>query len=349
MAVVDSSLAAIRKKVRKLTRSVSEQLLPTADIDSAINTFLLYDLPEHVHLFDLRKVFKFYTSPNVDTYSTNTQDPNNPMYDFKNMIPSSGDPAYVSGYRAYFSQSRDGFFATWPFIYQKMRIANGDGAATNFSGTVTNKPVLAHDLLFTSIDANGLGIGMTGVAVLDPVSGRQTQFCNLYPIQGPIPSTNPTVLDATNNINVVTGVYNVTFTAIPAANKPIHVQSVPYAASRPISMLFFDNTFTLRPVPDDVYEIKIESYTLPTEILNSNAHLDINAWWQYVAYGAAKKILEDRNDLETVQLQMAEFKEQEALVLRKTLVQQGDDRASTIYSQQSSLSGAPGWWWRNFY
>jgi len=54
---------------------------------------------------------------------------------------------------------------------------------------------------------------------------------------------------------------------------------------------------------------------------------EISEWWQYIAYGAAKKVFEDRMDLESVQLIEPEFREQETLVLRRTIVQQSNKRA----------------------
>ena len=56
-------------------------------------------------------------------------------------------------------------------------------------------------------------------------------------------------------------------------------------------------------------------------------------WWQYIAYGASKKIFEDRMDNDSVDLIMPEFKTQERLVLRTTLTQQANERTVTIYTQ----------------
>jgi hypothetical protein len=75
----------------------------------------------------------------------------------------------------------------------------------------------------------------------------------------------------------------------------------------------------------------------PTELLAANTSPDIEQWWQYIAYGAAKKILEDRMDMETVAKIAPEFKMQERLALRRTLVQNKSQRTPTIYTEQASL------------
>ena len=98
-----------------------------------------------------------------------------------------------------------------------------------------------------------------------------------------------------------------------------------------------------------MYDVTIECNVQPTEILAFDQSPDLEQWWQYIAYGAAKKVLEDRTDMETVQLLMPEFMKQQQLVLRRTLAQQGDQRASTIYTDQSGLGANPfGWWYGNY-
>jgi hypothetical protein len=75
------TLEAIRTKVRRLTRSPSENILPTSDIDEYINTFVEFDFPEHIQLFPLHTTFEFFTQPNVDTYVP-SNDPADPLYLF---------------------------------------------------------------------------------------------------------------------------------------------------------------------------------------------------------------------------------------------------------------------------
>lgn len=342
--MANSTLGAIRTKVRRLTRSPSTQQVSDADINEYINTFVLYDFPSHLRLFNLRKTFNFYTEPNVDQYSTTSLDPTNPLFNFKNAIITSHTPVYVSGYRTWFSQGREDFFGKWPMVYQSRQIATGDGLTTAFAGTLSSKPVLPNELLFTSIDADGKATGLKARPLVDPINGVQTQSGNLYNTLGPIPSERPTVPTPANLINFSTGVYNIDFFVAPAAGKPIYVQSVPYSAARPTSVLYFDNTFTLRPVPDQQYEVRIEAYVRPTEFFQDADEPELEQWWQYIAVGAAIKLLQDRTDFETAQMLMPMMKEQERLVLRTTLVQQGDDRAATIYSEQTSLAGGP-WGW----
>lgn len=45
------ALADIQAKIRRLTRSPSLQQLSDATLNNYIDTFILYDMPEHLRLF----------------------------------------------------------------------------------------------------------------------------------------------------------------------------------------------------------------------------------------------------------------------------------------------------------
>jgi len=315
-----ATLADIRTKVRRLTRSPSDTQLTNAEIDSYVNDFLLYDFPEHLRLFTFRTTLSFYTQPNVAVYETNTVDVANPLYNFKNAYITTHDPVYISGYKAYFTQSRNDFFSLYPEIQGRIQIGTGDGVTTNFTGTLSTTPVLPYAVLFTSIDnANA------GMSLYDTLGDG-----DLYGDLG-----------AASDINYVTGVYDITFTNPPDTGKAVYAQVVGYSAGRPMSMLYFDNKFTLRPVPDISYEVKIETYIRPTELVAAGDYPMLEQHYKYIAYGAAKTIFEDRMDMDSVQLITPEFKQQEMLVQRRTLIQQSNERTATIYAQ--SLSDSNTW------
>jgi hypothetical protein len=113
----------------------------------------------------------------------------------------------------------------------------------------------------------------------------------------------------------------------------------------PQAVLYYQDTFTLRPVPDQPYRVNLEAYITPTVLLDNDVAPDIQQWWQYIAYGAAKKIFEDRMDLDSVQQIMPEYKKQEQLVIRKTIVQYTNERTATVYTEQTGglTSGGFGW------
>ncbi len=328
--MADSTLAAIRTKVRRLTRTPSTAQLATATLDEYVNTFIQYDFPEHLRLFSLRKTITFYTTPDIDTYSTITAGSGSPLFNFKNRVISVHEPVYVGGFKSFYSQSRDQFFNIYPFINSVQSIGqSGDGVTTLFTGTLPNSPLLRNNLTFSSV-----GISNAQVALRD--APFDNTFGNLVAPLLPVPPA----LAANNQINYITGAFRATFTNPPATGEDIFAETVPYTAGLSNAVLFFDNTFTLRPVPDKSYPVNLEVYLRPTELLASGTSPDLEQWWQYIAYGSAKKIFEDRTDLDSVQQIMPEFKQQERLVLRKTIVQQTNERTATIYT--NTLDGYEG-------
>ena len=364
--MANSSLSTIQQKVRRLTQSPSTAQLSDADLNQYINTFVLYDFPEHLRTYIAREPFTFYCNPFQDTYILdNTLPVLNPLYNFQNKFISIHPPVYIAGYQAFYSQSRDEFFAIYPILNSISNIvAIGDGVTTNFTGVVNINQssfppsgqqvacLLQSNVRFTSISAANEGLVLTDVPLMDSTTGQNTQFGNLYDPYFGLP-TGPIFYPAnflpTNNINYVTGAFDITFTTAPGVGQQIFSQTVPMISAIPQSMLFYDNQITLRPVPNQPYAINFEVYARPTELLSSNQSPQLEEWWQYIAYGAARKIFQDRLDMDSVALIDPEFRLQQNLANRRTIVQNTNERAATIYTQTLSNSGGynGGWGWGN--
>jgi len=324
-----STLQMIRSKVRRLTRSPSPSQIGDAEIDEYVNTFVLYDFPETLKLFSLRKVFTFYTQPYIDSYSTTTAVPTDPLYNFKNRFVSIHKQITIAGYPTLMSESRDQFYGIYPLTNSISSIGVGDGVTTIYTGTLVKIPVIRGAVLFSSVDTTNNGLSLVDV----PVPGSSVGNLN-------VPDTGVSV----GTINYITGAYTFTFPAAPLTGKSIDSQTIPYVASRPQALLYFDDTFIVRPVPDQPYRVELEAYARPTELLNGADMPDICEWWQYIAYGSAKKIFEDRLDMESIQSIMPEFKNQERLVLRRTLLNNSNERTASVYTEQVDLSsGISGW------
>lgn len=334
-----SKLSDIIVKVRHLTRSPSSNQISDASITNYINTFVLYDFPEQLRTFTLRKNLTFYTQPYVDTYEENTVNQYDPLYNFKNKYLSIHPPVYVSGNEVFYTQSEDQFYRLYPKITNQIQIGTGDGITTYFTGTITGVPFLRNTVIFSSIDNNNMGITVVDLPKSDPTTG--------YPYDdGDLVEPNYPSIDR-GDINYITGVYTLSMPAAPATGKPIYLQAVQYSVNVPQAVLYFDSKFVLRPTPDKAYAIQVDVMQRPSELIAANAIPELAEWSQYIAYGAAKKILEDRMDPESVQIIMPEFEKQERLILRRTLKQYGNERSSTIYTDQTEALvsgwGRGGW------
>ena len=307
-----STLEQIRTRVRRLTKSPSAAQLSNGDIDSYINTFVLYDMPSYLRLNTLKELLTFYTDPNVGTYSTITADAEDPMYNFKNKYVSATDLAYVGGNRISFSQSRSEFYNAYPLNNYKESIGTGDGIETNFTGTLTNIPVLPNNVTLSSVDGGG-----------DPQKANDDGI-----------STFSGDVTAASSIAYIAGTYDITFDLAPGAGEDIWIQTVPYKASKPVSILYINEEFVLRPVPDITYRVDVEMYRRPTEFLSADTtqQPELAQWSQYISYGAAVKLLQERMDQESVAILMPEFKNQERLVNRHKINQNSIKRVATIYT-----------------
>lgn len=313
MAIEDASystLENIRRKIRRITSSPSPNQLNDADIDHYINMFVLYGFPEDIKLFNLKKTFAFYTAKNQETYESNLTDPNDPLYNFANRYTFTGEPVYVNGVRVNFTQDRTQFYSVYPAPLTSYTIGTGNGITAAYMGTLSATPFLRNNVVFSSIDNNG-----NSLQVYDDGEG------NLYGDVG-TPGT----------INYTTGVYSFAFTLAPASGENIISKVCPYVASRPRMILFFDKKFTLRPVPDDVYPVVMEVYQRPDELISSTQMPELSQHWEYIAFGAARKIFSDRRDYESRAQIQAEFEELEQQVRAKATMQLSQNKAVTFYN-----------------
>lgn len=341
-----ADLQQIIEKVRRLTRTPSQNQTPDSEIINYINTAFLYDFPNNVHLESLYTTFSFYTEPYIDTYSTNMTYATNPMYDFKNLRLSSASPVYIAGQKGWLSQSREQFYGRWPAVDQIFQVNIGDGVTTQFTGQYYSAPILQNQVVFSSVSNLNAGLVLSDTPVVDAGTGVATQNGNFY-VPNNAPVDPPIFTTPTNTINYVTGVYTITFPVAPKNGAAINIQCYPYVPNMPTSLLYFDDSFVVRPVPDQPYKITIEGYVQPAALIEAGDAPKIDQWWQYLAFLAAKKILEDRTDYDSLNQLMPGLKEQELLVERRTLVQQGIQRSMTIYTDQTGLNAGPVGWWNN--
>ena len=328
-----SNLQAIRAKVRRLTRSPSEAQITTAEIDEYINTFIQYDLPEHLRLFTLRRNFTFYASPNIGRYAPNTINVNDPLYNFTNIYTTFHKPTYCDGNEMMFSQSQEEFKALYPDTKTVVRVAGGDGVVLAYNGTLTGIPIIPDSILVESMNANNDPISLYDQQIINLVTGIPEDTGILFETSTTVP---------VGTINYETGVYVINFTAAPGNGEDINFHYRTHQPARPNTIFYFNNEFHLRPIPDKVYKITIEAYIRPVELLVGESP-ELEQWWQYIAFGTARKIFEDRTDMEGVAMIMPLFKEQERLVLRRTIVQQSNECVVTIYTNPLGGGNTPGW------
>jgi len=344
--MANSTLAAIQTKVRRITRNPTVSQLTDDQLNEYINTFILYDLPEHLRLFSLRTTLTFYTQPGVDVYDTNTTVTTDPLYNFKNKYIAVHPPVYMAGIQSFYTQWRDVFYGYWPQTNTiSDTLLRGDGGFGPFTGFIaapsTGLPfILQNSVNFNCLDTNGTSMVMVDVPINNVIG-------NLTQANVPLVPPFDTMQNPSNYINYLTGQFVVTFPNNTQTAAPIWFEGILYQPGKPLGMLYYDEKFTIRPVPDKTYAIQIEADIRPTELLQTTDVPQLEQWWQYISWGTSKKIFEDKMDTDSVQQIMPEFKTQERLVLRTTLCQQANERTVTIYTQGKNYGfgwfGPGGW------
>ena len=393
----DSTVAFIRKKVRRLTASSSQSILSTASLDEYLNNALLNDFPYAIKMDQMRSVYTFFTEPYRDRYPLDV-----------NFNQGIRAPLYVEGILGSFFKDRQQFFnlfPRWPTQFQQggtsttgnitnvvlvlatpVRIIsvghgliNGDvvdiagvggtvelngnsytitvintsafdlqgTVSSNFSaftsvGTWTSNsrtysftlpgPFLSNEVVIGGVDSSGNAISikddgngnlqyMTTNAVISVPAAPNVPTVPAYPGMYNTNTGNPGLINPTNigNVNYVTGVINFTLAAgiSLAAGTLFTVWISQYQTGRPYCLLFWNNELTIRPIPNIIYKVEIETYLTPVQFYQSTDVPILAQWAQYLAYVSAREILRDRNDFDGVEGLREGFERQEALVLER--------------------------------
>jgi hypothetical protein len=143
-----------------------------------------------------------------------------------------------------------------------------------------------------------------------------------------------------NTINYNTGIAtNVYFPAVIPAGQNIHGQGYFYEPGLPRAILFYNNCLVLRNPPDTQYLVEIDAYLSPAAFLNSANAIPFGYMAEYIARGAARKILSDTGDVEQFMFYEPFFKEQELLVWKRSQRQWTANRTETIYSNTGFGNG----------
>lgn len=287
------TLLDIRNKVRQVTGRPSTDQISDADLNTYINNYYVYTMPFELKEQIQNKFLTFNTTPGIDVYS------------FPSGYFTDSPGAYADGFPLVFYQDPDIFFQDWPQQYAVDNIATGDGITNNFSGGLQSPPLIIGTLFITSDDTTGLQYQLTD----DGAGGL--------------------VGNGSGSINYLTGAYtNVTFTAPPAASAVIYAKYQGYSGNRPQGVLFFQNTFTMRPVPDQSYAILMQGFIQPTTLSNDTDLPTQPEWGQLIAYGASLDIFADSGDVENYARYEPMFKRYENVALGRSIQQ---------YTQEQSV------------
>jgi hypothetical protein len=135
-------------------------------------------------------------------------------------------------------------------------------------------------------------------------------------------------------INYLSGeVINLQFPVMIPKGNYINAQCFFFQSGLPRGILFYNNSIILRSPPDQQYLVELTAYLTPCAYLSGSAAIQFAYMAEYIARGAARKILADTGDVEQFNFYEPLFKEQETLVWKRSQRQFTANRTQTIYSQ----------------
>jgi hypothetical protein len=279
------TFANMKLKFRAVTGTPSPDQLTDAEIGAYLNNYMVYTMPFELKEQITDQFLQFVTTPGIDVYA------------FPAGYFTDSPGAYADGFPLVFYQDPDIFFQDWPQQYAVDNIATGDGVTTTFTGGLQNPPVIIGSLIIVSNDATGFQQLLTDTG-LGTLTGN-----------------------GTGTINYLTGAYSATFTTAPVESAVIYAKYQGYTGSRPQGVLWFNNQFTLRSVPDQAYKILMQGYIQPQFLINDTDTPLQNEWGPVIVYGAALERFEDTGDSDNFDRYQPVFKRFENVALGRTIQQ----------------------------
>lgn len=339
------NLTRLLTEIRQITGNFDSSQMTDAQIEDIINDFYLYEFPEELRTLRLKDYYEFITVPNVAIYSLPQNTAINPATGAKVALTTLGTnkavynvsgPIYVDGYQSAWYQDIDTFERIWPDLNTvQMGVAITDGVNATFNFTLYATPILQGSLT--------IGCSRPNTTTTIPVENfRDQALADVFTNPGNLIRSDNTV---NGTINYLTGACSVTFSSVPSAGISINAHFYAYVASRPRDILFFNQQFTVRPVPQDAYRVKMVAQYQPTVLLSGGGEQSIfddtatqtqlptyYEWWQLLVYGTSIKIYIRQGDHEEAARYSPYYEKMKLEAQRRTIKQMSTQRIPSIYS-----------------
>jgi hypothetical protein len=342
------TLSQMQNTVRRMTARYTPQAMTDTQINTYINLAYTLHFPEQFKNLKLTKPYVFTTIPNVDTYSFPYEDhPTNPATGTQSPATPGNfqitPPVYCQGYILRYSQDKTTFYNRWPNLSVNQQINTGKGNSGPYSGTIPSTPfyraqqdifgnVTEAAVIISSYDNTGFNLTITDVPQANSNTGNLVDSNNVQ----------------VGTVNYLTGAYTFTLNTgtIPSGDA-IYAAVVPYQASRPTDVLFYNQQIIFRPCPMQIYQVEFQISQQPTQLILNNSAPELDEWYLLICAIAAKLIYTDFPDEEGMAYIMPIYQEQVQMAQRRTLRQLGSQRAQTIFSQPGRPLAS--WFWGTEY
>ena len=344
-------LQDIIEKIRELSASGNSSNVLDEKIVKYINSYYLYDFPDDLRILKLKDVYTFNTIQGVDVYP----------FDFDGW-ESVNAPAYIAKEQVPLFQDKQSFYSYYNNVQSLETFDTGDGTTGAYSGNTQAFPIRR------SVYNKPMAVTKTAPTTAQSPSTYPPSFGNpnISRIQNILISASTSTLtqhvtdDGAGNligdcsagtIDYLTGaIAGLIFNASVPSGENINIQYTKTTLGRPWGILFYQNQFIMDRVPDQAYTVEIEAFREPSQALlgtTSNTVLDLSGrpeefgWWELIAFGVAKKLYQDRLDMDGVQMMQVFIDEQVSQARTKTYSQLGSRQIPTMYRDATNQIGGP--------
>lgn len=304
------TVADVLQEVRVLIQFANQGNMPDSTLLQYLNRWWQISLPQSFTHFALKTSYSFMTTKGQPNYAF-------PIDLYLNV--SGG--VFCDGLLMQYYQDPNQFARMYNTNRNNTNLAVGDGTIGQYSGVVTSAPfipgyvdsfgVIHPQVIFTA--TSNVGDVLT---VYDNGSGV---------LEG----------DGSGTIDYQTGAYAILFSAPVADGSVIYADTAYFTQGRPWAVLFFDNTFVLRSIPDRPYFISCSVYSIPTAFSATTDVIPINAYFDIMARGTALRIVSALKDVGQMQILTMMYKESMLDVQNITTRQRGNQRPSTQFYNPS--------------
>jgi len=248
-----TTLDAILTKMRKLIGSPSALQISDNTLKDYVNSFYLYDFPAKYRGLKLKDRYTFDTIRNVDTYTFNSE-----------RYTTVEAPAYCAKREiAYFQDPWAFWSLNFNWQYQEV-LTTGNGSSGVYVGNTNSNPIVR------STNNNDAALSYPASRVQNILITTNTASSTLNVTDD---GSGNLIGDClTGTIDYETGaIGGLIFTSNVPQGANINIQYNPSILNIPLAIMFFQNQFTLRPIPDRGYTIEIIAYRQPTQVLANTA------------------------------------------------------------------------------
>lgn len=271
MSIATWNLQQIEKVTRQISGQLSALQFSNQELDYNINSYYQLDLPRELKIEELYTQYTFSTLPGVGVYTLPGDFTDNFSQAYTHVEPK----IYLNGYPIFYTQDTNQYYNWTSNLFAEEIYGFGDGVTVN--------PVIVYTTQIIPIHPGNIA------SVL--VSTTSPTFTQSFQDNG-----SGVMLDISTGVpagTVVysTGVISITFTGTIPLNQPINVTYQFDQLSRPNTCLFYGRQFTFFPTPDSTYQIRIDAYQQPPQLINPTDVPVKPEWGEIIAIGAAMKTL----------------------------------------------------------